>query len=151
MNADTMDVTQFCHGEGAALLVEAMRNKLRVEQLRKSTERNIMDNKFWSNILWDIAAGLCACDYICPPLEPEQHAPDCCYRRLLQALADKRLTVSTANELIVGLNSAALAPADFVEAVAEVLAPGHVATVSTMADCEDEEIGAEIRRAPHLW
>lgn len=62
-----------------------------------------MDKEFWSNILWDLSASLCSCGYISPPLKPEDHSDDCCYRGLLQTLADRRLTITTAYELIVEL------------------------------------------------
>lgn len=43
------------------------------------------------------------------------------------------------------------APADFADAIAEVLTPDRVPTVRNMADCEDERIGEELSRQPWLW
>jgi len=42
-------------------------------------------------------------------------------------------------------------PADFADAIAEVLTPDRVPTVRNMADCEDERIGAELCEAPYNW
>ena len=43
------------------------------------------------------------------------------------------------------------APADFAEAVAEVTAPGHVATVAMASDVHDEKIGDEFSTRPFLY
>lgn len=42
-------------------------------------------------------------------------------------------------------------PADFADALDEVLRPDRVPTVRNMADCEDEHIGAELCEAPYNW
>jgi hypothetical protein len=42
-------------------------------------------------------------------------------------------------------------PADFADAIDEVLRPDRVPTVRNMADCEDEHIGAELCEAPYNW
>lgn len=43
-------------------------------------------------------------------------------------------------------------PADFAAAIAEVLAPGHVASVPPLpVSVEDERIGEEIGCCPFLW
>jgi len=53
---------------------------------------------------------------------------------------------------LVGIVINATAPADFAAAVAEVLAPGHVASVPPLpASVEDERIGEEIGCCPFLW
>lgn len=42
-------------------------------------------------------------------------------------------------------------PADFADAIAEVLTPDRVPTVRNMADCEDEKIGEEFSTRPFLY
>ncbi len=42
-------------------------------------------------------------------------------------------------------------PADFADAIDEVLRPDRAPTVRNMADCEDEHIGAELCEAPYNW
>lgn len=43
------------------------------------------------------------------------------------------------------------APADFADAIDEVLRPDRAPTVRNMADCEDEHIAAELCEAPYSW
>lgn len=43
------------------------------------------------------------------------------------------------------------APADFADAIAEVLTPDRVPPVRNMADVEDEHIGEEFSTRPFLW
>lgn len=65
-----------------------------------------MSESFWSNeseTLWRMVARLCTCDYALPPLEPEKHGSDCCYRKLLTAIDEKTPTIAAANKLTVNL------------------------------------------------
>ena len=43
------------------------------------------------------------------------------------------------------------APVDFADAVAEVFAPSHVATVAMASDVHDEKIGEEFSTRPWQW
>lgn len=56
-----------------------------------------------SKTLWGMVARLCTCDYALPPLEPEQHGSDCCYRKLLKVVDERTPTIAVANELMVKL------------------------------------------------